>query len=206
MNENDSVSTEFRVPAGAPNILLRAVWFVLIGWWLTGILTAAAWALNATIIGLPLGLWIINRLPFAATLHPVERFYLVENGVIVSGVRQRPFLIRAHVLPADRLVALWSVDGGGVRPVDQYPGPSACLLDVQPHRRGHDPLPHLVPIHEHKNGPLPTRERAVCVSAARRWFRLRTRRKRAVAIHRHSLRSVRIQQQLLPRSLPAAAA
>lgn len=109
MNENDSVSTEFRVSSGAPNILLRAVWFVLIGWWLTGILSAAAWALNATIIGLPLGLWIINRLPFAATLHPVERFYLMENGALVSEVRQRPFLIRAmyFVLVGWWLSGLW---------------------------------------------------------------------------------------------------
>jgi uncharacterized membrane protein YccF (DUF307 family) len=79
----------------APNLLLRVVWFVLIGWWLTGILSAAAWALNATIIGLPLGLWIINRLPLAATLRPVESFYLVESGVLISGQPQRPFLLRA---------------------------------------------------------------------------------------------------------------
>jgi uncharacterized membrane protein YccF (DUF307 family) len=78
-----------------PNLLLRIVWFILVGWWLTGILSAAAWALNATIIGLPLGLWIINRLPFVATLRPIESFYQIENGVVISGVEQRPFLIRA---------------------------------------------------------------------------------------------------------------
>jgi uncharacterized membrane protein YccF (DUF307 family) len=78
-----------------PNLLLRIVWFILVGWWLTGILSAAAWALNATIIGLPLGLWIINRLPFIATLRPIESFYQIENGVVISGIEQRPFLIRA---------------------------------------------------------------------------------------------------------------
>jgi uncharacterized membrane protein YccF (DUF307 family) len=78
-----------------PNILLRVVWFVLIGWWLTGILSAVAWGLNATIIGLPIGLWIINRLPFLATLRPVESFYRVENGTVVSAVEQRPLLVRA---------------------------------------------------------------------------------------------------------------
>ncbi|MFN8592908.1 MAG: hypothetical protein U0031_15740 [Thermomicrobiales bacterium] len=78
-----------------PNILLRIIWFVLIGWWLTGVLSAAAWALNATIIGLPLGLWIINRLPLVATLRPVESFYVIEDGQVVSGVTQRPFLLRA---------------------------------------------------------------------------------------------------------------
>jgi uncharacterized membrane protein YccF (DUF307 family) len=78
-----------------PNLLLRVVWFILVGWWLTGILSAAAWALNATIIGLPLGLWIINRLPFVATLRPIESFYQIENGTVISAVAQRPFLIRA---------------------------------------------------------------------------------------------------------------
>lgn len=83
------------MPIQAPNILLRIVWFIFVGWWLTGILSAAAWALNATIIGLPLGLWIINRLPLVATLRPIERFYVIEDGQIVSAVSQRPFLIRA---------------------------------------------------------------------------------------------------------------
>jgi uncharacterized membrane protein YccF (DUF307 family) len=84
-----------RVEATPPNLLLRIIWFLVVGWWLTGILSAAAWALNATIIGLPLGLWIINRLPFSATLRPIAPFYLVENGHIVSGVAQRSFLVRA---------------------------------------------------------------------------------------------------------------
>jgi uncharacterized membrane protein YccF (DUF307 family) len=83
------------LPVRAPNLVLRVVWFILVGWWLTGILSAAAWALNATIIGLPLGLWIINRLPFAATLRPIESYYRVEDGRVVSAVEQRPLVIRA---------------------------------------------------------------------------------------------------------------
>jgi uncharacterized membrane protein YccF (DUF307 family) len=92
-----------------PNLLLRVAWFILVGWWLTGILSAAAWALNATIIGLPIGLWIINRLPFAATLRPVESFYRIENGNVVSGIRQRSFLIRAiyFILVGWWLSGLW---------------------------------------------------------------------------------------------------
>jgi uncharacterized membrane protein YccF (DUF307 family) len=86
---------EYGVTVQPPNLILRVIWFVLVGWWLTGILSAAAWALNATIIGLPLGLWIINRLPFVATLRPIESFYRIEDGHVVSGVAQRPFLVRA---------------------------------------------------------------------------------------------------------------
>jgi uncharacterized membrane protein YccF (DUF307 family) len=97
------------VAVNPPNLLLRVVWFVVVGWWLTGVLSAAAWALNATIIGLPLGLWIINRLPFVATLRPVESFYSIENGEVASGVAQRPFLIRAvyFVLIGWWLSGLW---------------------------------------------------------------------------------------------------
>ena len=89
------VSPDQTLPVRPPNLLIRVVWFILIGWWLTGVLSAAAWALNATIVGLPLGLWIINRLPLAATLRPIESFYRIEDGRVVSAVRQRPLLIRA---------------------------------------------------------------------------------------------------------------
>jgi uncharacterized membrane protein YccF (DUF307 family) len=78
-----------------PNLILRVIWFVLVGWWLTGILSAAAWALNATVIGLPLGLWIINRLPFVATLRPPGTLYWVDEGILRPATEQRPFLLRA---------------------------------------------------------------------------------------------------------------
>ena len=98
-----------RIAVRPPNLLLRIIWFVVVGWWLTGVLSAVAWALNATIIGLPLGLWIINRLPFAATLRPIESFYLIEGGQVVSGVEQRPFLVRAiyFILIGWWLSGLW---------------------------------------------------------------------------------------------------
>lgn len=78
-----------------PNLLLRVLWFVLVGWWLAGILSAAAWAINATIIGLPLGLWIINRLPTAATLRPPLSRYKVEDGIAVSAIEQHSMIVRA---------------------------------------------------------------------------------------------------------------
>ena len=83
------------VEVKSPNIVLRVVWFVLVGWWLAGILSVFAWALNATVIGLPLGLWVINRLPFAATLRSPGTFYRVDEGVLRPGDEQRPFLLRA---------------------------------------------------------------------------------------------------------------
>src|SRR5215211_2455916 len=99
------------VEARPPNLVLRVVWFLLVGWWLTGILTVAAWALNATIIGLPLGLWVINRLPLAATLRPASSQYRLEDGVLRSSVEQHPFILRAiyFVLIGWWLSGLWMV-------------------------------------------------------------------------------------------------
>jgi uncharacterized membrane protein YccF (DUF307 family) len=95
---NDEERTAFHdqiVAVEPPNLILRVMWFILVGWWLTGILSVAAWALNATVIGLPLGLWIINRLPLAATLRPLSSEYRIENGALRSAVAQHPLLLRA---------------------------------------------------------------------------------------------------------------
>lgn len=79
----------------APNLILRVIWFILVGWWLGGALSAIAWFLNATIIGLPLGLWIINRLPTFVTLRPQEQDMWVDGGVVTYGKPQRLFPLRA---------------------------------------------------------------------------------------------------------------
>jgi uncharacterized membrane protein YccF (DUF307 family) len=95
---NDEERTAFHdqiVAVKPPNLILRVMWFILVGWWLTGILSVAAWALNATVIGLPLGLWIINRLPLAATLRPLSSEYHIENGALRPAVAQHPLLLRA---------------------------------------------------------------------------------------------------------------
>ena len=81
-DQDENGSHDRIVEVEPPNLILRVIWFVLVGWWLTGILSVVAWALNATIIGLPLGLWIINRLPLAATLRPSNSRYSVEHGVL----------------------------------------------------------------------------------------------------------------------------
>ena len=46
-------------------------------------------------LGLPFGLWIINRLPSIMTLRPQEATYVVTPYGLVSGVQQRSFLVRA---------------------------------------------------------------------------------------------------------------
>jgi uncharacterized membrane protein YccF (DUF307 family) len=74
---------------------------VLIGWWLTGFWSALAWALTASVVGLPLGLWMINRLPQVLALMPAR--IVVETTTGPGGgvtnhlrpVAERPLLVRA---------------------------------------------------------------------------------------------------------------
>lgn len=92
--ESNASQVQF-VEVKSPNLILRVIWFVLVGWWLAGILSAIAWALNATIIGLPIGLWIINRLPLAATLRSPSSLYRVDEGILRTDKVQHHLLIRA---------------------------------------------------------------------------------------------------------------
>ncbi|KPL82083.1 hypothetical protein SE15_13345 [Thermanaerothrix daxensis] len=83
-----------------PGCLIRLLYFVFIGLWVGGAVTLIAWVLNITIIGLPLGLWLLNRLPVIMTLHPVRREtqVVVVNGRVLLRRRdlpQYPFLVRA---------------------------------------------------------------------------------------------------------------
>ncbi len=50
-----------------PNLLVRFIWWLLIGWWASGIAVAIAWLALISIIGIPLGIWLINRLPSVLT-------------------------------------------------------------------------------------------------------------------------------------------
>ena len=79
------------------SLLVRAIYFIVIGWWLSGIWAAIAWLLSVSIIGLPLGLYMLNRLPQVVTLKPSPRNLMVtpSGQVVEMHARQRPFLLRA---------------------------------------------------------------------------------------------------------------
>lgn len=92
-------------------LLLRAVYFIFFGLWLSGLWAVLAWVLCVTIIGLPFGLWMLNRLPQVTTLAP-QRASLVVDGAgraYTSEVPQTNFLLRAlyFVLIGWWFSALW---------------------------------------------------------------------------------------------------
>ncbi len=100
---------------GVP-LLLRILYFFLFGWWATGVWINVAWLLNATVVGLPLGLWMLNRVPQVLTLRPMKQL-LVVDGERRGGVRVRatglpqhpwPFRLLYFVLIGWWLSFLWS--------------------------------------------------------------------------------------------------
>jgi uncharacterized membrane protein YccF (DUF307 family) len=82
-----------------PGFLVRAVWFLFVGWWLTGIMSVIAWFAMITIIGLPLGIYLINRIPTFITLRPRTRQITatMEDGLLRISEHKRsqqPWYIR----------------------------------------------------------------------------------------------------------------
>jgi uncharacterized membrane protein YccF (DUF307 family) len=81
--------------------LVRVLWFFLLGWHLTLWWILIAWLLNVTIIGLPVGLWMLNRVPLVLTLRMPQSYAVgqVGPGGAVSwstrGVAQHNVLVRA---------------------------------------------------------------------------------------------------------------
>ena len=83
-----------------PGCLIQVLWFVFIGWWLGALSIAVAWFLNLTIIGLPLGMAILNNIPQILSLQPPKREYKVyqfdgKTILAESGLIQRNFFIRS---------------------------------------------------------------------------------------------------------------
>ena len=58
---------------GGPGCLIQSLWFIFVGWWLGALLISLAWLLNITIIGLPLGMAILNSIPNILALQSSEK-------------------------------------------------------------------------------------------------------------------------------------
>lgn len=112
MNPTQSTVVETRQN---PGCLLQILWFAFVGIWLGQAWVAVAWVLMVTIVGLPLGIWMLNRVPKVMALR--ESPQLVRVSTDVSGrVTSRDlqpdqvnFIVRAlyFVLIGWWLSALW---------------------------------------------------------------------------------------------------
>ena len=64
----------------SPNIIIRALWFILLGWELTALWLAIAWILNVSVIFLPIGLKMISLTPKVLTLKDIHRKQQIVDG------------------------------------------------------------------------------------------------------------------------------
>ncbi|RDZ66115.1 hypothetical protein C5B90_07165 [Haloferax sp. Atlit-12N] len=73
------------------SFVVRAIWFVFVGWWATPAVVNVAWFLNATIIGIPLGVALINLVPTVLSLkEPKSRLepdsFRGQRSIVVRAV------------------------------------------------------------------------------------------------------------------------
>jgi uncharacterized membrane protein YccF (DUF307 family) len=84
-----------------PGCLVQILWFAFIGIWLGQIWMVAAWILMLTILGIPLGIAMLNNLPKVIAFREPTQHVLVRqqgSGQLVQqsvDVPQVPFLLRA---------------------------------------------------------------------------------------------------------------
>jgi uncharacterized membrane protein YccF (DUF307 family) len=90
-----ATAPRFVIASQGPSFLVRVTYFVLIGWWLGLVVASLAWVINLTIIGLPLGLYMLNRLPAIITLRPQEQDVRMVGSTIKVGGEQLAFVLRA---------------------------------------------------------------------------------------------------------------
>lgn len=83
-----------------PGCLVQILWFLFVGSWLGALVVSVAWFLNATIIGLPIGMALLNNIPQVIALqNPQRRLKVIREGdftkVIESNLPQYNFFLRA---------------------------------------------------------------------------------------------------------------
>jgi len=98
-----------------PGCLVQILWFAFVGWWLGQAWMVAAWVCMVTIIGIPLGVWMLNRIPKVIALREsssVVRITTRPDGSIrkeAVEIRQVNIVLRAlyFVLIGWWFTALW---------------------------------------------------------------------------------------------------
>lgn len=82
-----------------PGCLVQSIWFLFVGWWLGAFVISIAWVLNITIIGLPLGMILLNNIPKILALQEPEtktQAVRTAGGIVIKQVEptQINFIIR----------------------------------------------------------------------------------------------------------------
>jgi uncharacterized membrane protein YccF (DUF307 family) len=84
----------------SPSLIVRILWYVFIGWWLSALVIVLGYVFMLTVIGIPVAFALFNRIPQALTLRARTVRYGTEvrDGImyLTAGTeRQRPWYWRA---------------------------------------------------------------------------------------------------------------
>ncbi|MFL5758369.1 MAG: YccF domain-containing protein [Thermomicrobiales bacterium] len=98
------------------SFFVRALWYIFIGWWLSGWMIVLGYLCMLTLIGIPLGFYFFNRIPQVVTLRARTAAFRTEyrDGVayvVESNNPQYPWFIRGlwFIFIGWWLGALWLV-------------------------------------------------------------------------------------------------
>jgi uncharacterized membrane protein YccF (DUF307 family) len=98
-------TVEFKTSRDNPNLILRIIWFLLVGWWLGFWAIIAAYVCLVLIVPSPIGIALLDRLPRIFTLRaPATKLTISDDGVSQTSVEQRSWLIR---IPWLLLIGWW---------------------------------------------------------------------------------------------------
>jgi hypothetical protein len=104
-----------------PGCLVRGLYFIFIGLWLGALWTVVAWLLTVSIIFMPFGLYMLNRIPQVMTLQAAPRELIVtqQGNITLISDRSRsqyPFLLRAvyFLVIGWWLSAVWLLSAWGL--------------------------------------------------------------------------------------------
>ena len=105
--------------------IVRALYYLLIGWWFGLFWVLLSWFMYATVIGAPLGIIMFNKVPGAISLKARERDIQVTSdteGYAVKQValEQRPLWVRVLYYPFGLVFSLLAI----------FLGWSLCVLII----------------------------------------------------------------------------
>ncbi|RNJ26218.1 hypothetical protein [Halosegnis longus] len=69
LTDEDGTTTVSQRSRDQHSLLVRGVYFLLVGWWASGVWMSVAWVASVSIVGLPVAVWMYSRLPYVVSLY-----------------------------------------------------------------------------------------------------------------------------------------
>lgn len=112
-NAGTSVAPAFVMQPRKHSFLVRAVWYIFVGWWLSALFIVLGYFFIASILLAPIGFWFLNRVPQAQTLRTRNSDFTVtaKDGISFiteTHTKQHAWYLRLLYLPIGLFLgAIW---------------------------------------------------------------------------------------------------